>query len=814
MHWTSKSVRANLRSAGVFLAACSLGSSLLAQATSAPVSAANPDAETVELDPFTINTSRDLGYAANNSLSATRLAVPIADLPRSINVVTDTLIADTGRLNLGDALRFVSGVSVQQPVFNNNYIIRGLEQQFVFRNFYRYLGNTWNVNVDRVEVIKGPSAVLYGVSDPGGQINYLTKRPEFRSEVQLSVTAGSDGLQRGILDYQDTALNERLGIRLIAAAQNQDSPIPNVFDDKRLVAGSMLAKLSARDTLFAEFEWSGGEYQIPYTAFTSLPVYRDATGSATLLATANGLANAPLTNELGQNVARTFWTPVFSNSRFGYEKFENPTTVYSLEYKRRLTDTWFLTASLSRTDQNRLWFGTDAGAYVPLENPNVSSASATGSRPGDYRQRAFREDNSILSTNATLLLTGDVEVLGIKNKPLVGFVYYGDAYRYLRYNSHVAAPDRPINSYVTRVEYDFTDPRFVDQRYVFDNRQLGDTYFRGYYATNTTYLLDDRLILLYGARRDEIKNRFRFLGGNGTQTATEFNPASVFDGGYLSNAKTSIQGGALYKATSGLSLFVNYSESLRDQLGSFRSPDSPTTVGAQSPTEGKGYDVGIKSALLENRLTGTLSYFELKRDNVVRTLNLDELPAALRDPSTGQLLPQFSNLSFQQYFNDVESKGVELDMAATPIDNWSIVATFAYIDATQKAAVRDLTKRAPANNNAGELVFRRYRLPSTPRTQGSFFTRYTFAGGPLNALFVGGGAIYVGDRDRVSSGGAIFDLNTYWTFDFLAGYDFKVRGQRIRSQLNIRNLTDEREFETERTYTAPRTIELTLSTRF
>lgn len=222
-----------------------------AAAVSAPTAAETTPAattdETVVLSPFTVTTDKDRGYRATNSISGTRLNTPIKDLPMPIEVVTDQFIRDTGATNLRDSLRYSSGILLQTQ---NDYAapagsfsttpgkinnpegltaspdqthmkIRGFETESVLRDGFRRQNATDSVNIARVEIARGPASLLYGVGNFGGVVNYLVKMPETKPGGDLTFAYGSYDFLRGTIDFTGPVTRSgSVAYRLTGAVQS------------------------------------------------------------------------------------------------------------------------------------------------------------------------------------------------------------------------------------------------------------------------------------------------------------------------------------------------------------------------------------------------------------------------------------------------------------------------------------------------------------------------------------------------------------------------------------------------------------------
>nr|MBP7952372.1 TonB-dependent receptor plug domain-containing protein [Sphingorhabdus sp.] len=121
------------------------------------------------------------GYAATNSVTATKTDTPLIDIPQTINVVTREQLEDQAQRSIGDVLRYVPGTTVQQGEGNRDQItIRGQETTSDFfldgvRDDVQYFRNLYNI--ERVEILKGPYALIFGRGGGGGIVNRVQKAP-------------------------------------------------------------------------------------------------------------------------------------------------------------------------------------------------------------------------------------------------------------------------------------------------------------------------------------------------------------------------------------------------------------------------------------------------------------------------------------------------------------------------------------------------------------------------------------------------------------------------------------------------------------
>ena len=145
--------------------------------------------EAVTLSEFTVSEKTDDSYVASESITGTRVRTPIKDLTFTVNVITSEFLQDFAYFEIND-LGYTSSVNN----FDNgggNVNIRGYGATSYLRNGFLRLGLVDRVNVDRIEVIKGPAAAIYGMTTPAGMVNIITKRPKDRPSQSFSLATGS-----------------------------------------------------------------------------------------------------------------------------------------------------------------------------------------------------------------------------------------------------------------------------------------------------------------------------------------------------------------------------------------------------------------------------------------------------------------------------------------------------------------------------------------------------------------------------------------------------------------------------------------------
>lgn len=227
--------------------------------------------EVYQLSPFQIDASEDVGYRSTNTISGTSLNTAIKDIPMNIEVINAEFINDIGATNFKESLSYSSGVFLDTFIqstgqsrdganarganevnaadasassrggiggrFDNGTIIRGYNVPFQNRDGFRYggliaqygviLGGIVDTtNVERMEVVRGPNSLLYGIGVLSGIVNIIPKRPLSASAQRATIGVGSEGYLRGTVDVtgpiSDTFLGGQLNYRFATAWEERD----------------------------------------------------------------------------------------------------------------------------------------------------------------------------------------------------------------------------------------------------------------------------------------------------------------------------------------------------------------------------------------------------------------------------------------------------------------------------------------------------------------------------------------------------------------------------------------------------------------
>ena len=170
--------------------------------------------------------TEDRAYLAKRSTTATKTDTALIDTPQSISVITKEQIRDQAAQNVAEALRYVPGVGFAQGEGNRETpIFRGVSTTGDFfvdsvRDDVQYYRDLYNI--ERVEVFRGPNAMIFGRGATGGLLNRVSKTPEWKSASVGSLTLGSGSNKRITADLNQP-INEDFAFRLNALYEDSGS---------------------------------------------------------------------------------------------------------------------------------------------------------------------------------------------------------------------------------------------------------------------------------------------------------------------------------------------------------------------------------------------------------------------------------------------------------------------------------------------------------------------------------------------------------------------------------------------------------------
>ncbi|WP_181049965.1 TonB-dependent siderophore receptor, partial [Methylobacter tundripaludum] len=197
-------------------------------------------------------------YAVPNANSATKTDTPIMETPVAVQVIPRAVMQDQQAVQVGDAVKNVSGVfqGATWGGFSEEFMIRGFNTSYAnYLDGFRWPSSRLaTANAERIEVVKGAAANLYGRIQPGGMINVVTKRPQATPYYALEQQFGSYDLYRTTADAtgavnKDGSLMYRLNLEYLSRNSFRDF----AYTDRVFVAPSLTWKVSDRTQLDLDF---------------------------------------------------------------------------------------------------------------------------------------------------------------------------------------------------------------------------------------------------------------------------------------------------------------------------------------------------------------------------------------------------------------------------------------------------------------------------------------------------------------------------------------------------------------------------------
>lgn len=736
----------------------------------------------VRVSPFDVSTHLDRGYHASNSVSGSRFDTPIGDLPFAIQAFTESFITDQKASNIIDVVRYSPGVTYRSNDFNEgnaNLAIRGFAVSGtpgnvqILRDGFHGPSIFDFTNISRVEVVKGPASFLYGQVAPGGIVNIITKSPQRQFAASANATYGSYDQYRFEADVTGPA-SETLFFRL-AASYDQDMHYWEPYDaHSRNIAPSLLWQPSERVSISLKYE---NFRKLEEPQVMQKPGYSRQVGVVPTPSDPN-LSGVDVPG-LSDN-----WNSM------SYADFrESDTNNLSTWIDFKVNDHWGL-----RTSYSHLEYEVDA-----LFSGNLGMANNTTFIQGRrFRGQVYTNRDDTFQADAV----GKYKLGWTSLRLLLGGQYIDRSF-----DSWAAqAPNDPALGHDPTASplplWDLRDPSTWNRIVTIHRSSLTDNSFnittdyvdKSVYGGTTFGFFDDRLLVLAGWRLTDTESRLTdHLTGQLQPRLTD-------------NAVTP-QYGMLYKLTSEVSLFASYAESFVPGSQVLNSPDGTTRPA--DPTEGQGYDIGIKSELFGGRVSGTITYFDIHNKNIVNDL--------AQTDDTGSLV------LYNVQSGEQRSQGVELDVTATLTDNWQLYFSYSYMDARitefsgndDAILAQDWTTLDAAGQANYKIVnlFHNAPLQMSAPHLANFWTRYNFMQNGLDGLYVGGGVNFVYDQ-TILPDGPESSYQTYALFNALVGYSWMWRGHRMIVDLMGKNLADEYYRPSQSSRCRPREFMLTFTARF
>ncbi|MEN9635050.1 MAG: hypothetical protein RL077_3454 [Verrucomicrobiota bacterium] len=707
----------------------------LSAQTLKPSAVVNED--TVKLSEFTVTESSDNSYVASESVTGTRVRTPIKDLTFTVNVITSEFLQDFAYFEIND-LGYTSSVNN----FDNgggNVNIRGYGATSYLRNGFLRLGLVDRVNVDRIEVIKGPAAAIYGMTTPAGMVNIITKRPKNRLTQSFSLAGGSYGTTRG--DFNATGPigpSGRDSYALSAGFHERNYDTPWAMTRSKTGSLAVQHTFASRGSLLVEFEWIARRTNpigaIPFRSIANAPATARIQGLASELK--NFSQNGP-DSEQNRDVASL-----------------------NVAYENRLSNVWSLRVGGAAFHRHSLAFNNGNSTTFDVLTRRLTGRTAS--------KAWISEDGA----------AGQVDVLAhyklfsgrLDNKTL----FTADHSQYWKYNPTKQLPSAVNNNgnfFAASLNVDNPDyrvPAFAADVYTNLNRKLVSRVdVNGGFLRQQVTLLNNRLIAVAGTRVDNVT--FNFWD----KAAAAANPASLTTINTFHDFQFSPMVGVNYKLTPALAFYANRSNSF--------SPNAQrASSGLNASETAHGVDYGFKTAFLDDKLQFTLGGYYIDRTGVTAT-EVGVNGATVTTSAGNQ-----------------NAKGAELDFTWRVTRDLTLLGGYGYVNARTVANGRDLDSigRRPAKLPAVTYgAAMKYQLgsllPGLALNAGLTFTGQTFPDSLAGGINEGASSPQRG-YTLSHDGRRTLSLPSYTLVDLGLSYRFRPAASKITQAMrfNIKNLAD------------------------
>lgn len=749
-----------------------------AQASSELTAAPAANEQIVQLPAFEISSEGDTNYVGNSALSSTRIAVDLSELPQSVKVLNNSFLKAINPTMLSDILDYVGGG--QNGALNwtsGRMNIRGFTGDADYMDSFAPASATAldSYLFDRFEVVKGPSAIfLTADGSPGGIVNKITKDPQEKAATELTVQTGVyDGNRVSFDSTGPITKDKKLLYRVVMSESYWNDWYDNVYMHRFTGMVALSYKFTANTKLTVKFE----DEQVNWPSYNGLPIDPRTLQMINLPYNDTQDLNAP--QNWRHDDLKRLWGSL--NSRINdymafslramraSDRADRLESIAPLWAEGTATGTalinnvstpvtflgghWTTPATVGTSEniaptnyvvRNGVTYVTDSWAGTPTY---AGGAIPRSTMNADDIHTPYNDIQADLNFNYSTKLFNELLLVGgeYRDNPGSTETWKTGVSTSAWYPYAPATPATVVTNYVTHSGY--TQALFHQDRG---------------YVLETLKVLDDRVILSYGVSRAcTYSGAFNYLTGAWTGVA----------GGYNLN-KNLIQYGLVVKVLPGVSLFTGYNQN-------FAVNGTGTVNGvANQPLPaktGKQHEVGIKTSLLNGRLTADISYFDVQQLN-------NTVPSFPNDPLNPFVV-----------IPGVISRGFDGDLSFKVSSNLYLIGTFAnysaksLLGATYDGAQGGLFVQP----GTGHVAYGSIPVDNTAEQTESLYGLYKFTSGSLKGLQIGLGENYQSKRAITDGPDQVFwgYVPSRIVVDSSISYQYS---KEIRIDVTIDNLLDKK----------------------
>jgi iron complex outermembrane receptor protein len=524
-----------------------------------------PTAGALNLGATTITSVMDqsTSYQPPDTSSVMRTSASLQEIPQTVNIVPAQVIRDQTPRNLDDALANVSGITQGNTLGStqDSVMTRGFGDNrngSIMRDGMPIVqGRGMNATVDRVEVLKGPASLLYGIQDPGGVVNMVSKKPELEQYNALTVRGSTYGEVKngsgGTFDSTGALGESGLAYRMVLDHEDEDYWRNYGVHRETLVAPSLAWFGENTKLLFA---YEHREFLTPFDRGTVIDP-RD---------------NHPLDIPRDRRLDEPF------------NNMEGRSDLYHFEADHQLNDNWNAHFGYS---WNRETYDASQVRVTAID-----TNKGTLTRSMDGTQNALSTDRF-----TTASLEGNVDVAGMRHDVVFGI---DDEYRKIYREDLIRQKSLTTFSYLNPVY----------------GREVAGTTVSPADSAQTDKLRSDSVFL-----QDSIHltDQWILVAGGRFQEYDQYAGKGVpFKANTDSNGQKWVpRAGLVYRYTDELSFYGSYTESFKPNSTIAPLSGSSTVLdGSVAPEEAKSWEIGARLDM-PGRVTGNVALFDIKKRNVL-----------------------------------------------------------------------------------------------------------------------------------------------------------------------------------------------------
>ena len=503
-----------------------------------------------------------LGYRAMPSPTTLRTGASPLDTSQVVNVVPEQVLKDQLPRNIDDALVNVSGITQTNTLAGTQdaVIRRGFGDNrdgSIMRNGMPLVqGRSFNPAVESVEVLKGPASLLYGIMDPGGIVNTISRRPELYQHGSVTLLGSTYGGGKsgadGVFDITGPIGKDGLAYRFIAYGVNEDY-WRNFGRRRETLIAPSLAWYGENTTVQLNYEHR--DFISPFDRGTAL----------------NSRTNKPLA------------VPATRRLDEPYNNMWGTSDLMQASVDHRLNEDWKLYAGYS--------YNTESFSANQLRITAVNPVTGIVTRSNDGTRGSLSN-----VSYGTSYLQGGFWLGGMRNEVLFG----GDAQYRTIYRKDLIRQATPNVFNIYNPVYGLLQPGTTVS--ASDSDQTDKLGTRSLFFQDTLHLTD-RFALVGGVRYMEYEQ----LAGRGRPFKANTD---------LSGDKALPLGGAILKLTDEVSLYASYTQSLKP-TSTIAPLTGGVVIGSNiAPEEGVQWETGVKFDI-NKRLSGTMALYDIDKKNVL-----------------------------------------------------------------------------------------------------------------------------------------------------------------------------------------------------